>query len=40
MPRLAIADVDSGHAVNMQAAGAFNDALAAFVAELSPSPGP
>ena len=40
MPHLAIADVDSGHAVNMQAASAFNDALGAFVAELSPSPGP
>lgn len=32
MPRLAIADVDSGHAVNMTAAEAFNAAVAAFIA--------
>ena len=31
-PQLAIADVDSGHAVNMTAADAFNSAVAAFVA--------
>ena len=31
MPALAIVDVDSGHAVNMSAAAAFNDAVAAFV---------
>lgn len=31
MPHLAIADVDSGHAVNMQAADAFNAAVSAFV---------
>lgn len=33
MPHLAIADVDSGHAVNMTAAYGFNAAVSAFVAE-------
>ena len=36
MPRLAIADVASGHAVNMQAAEAFNTAVCAFVERHSP----
>ena len=40
MPHLSVVDVDSGHAVNMQAADAFDDALAAFVARLSPSSPP
>ena len=31
MPHLAIADVDSGHAVNMSAAEGFNAAVAAFI---------
>ena len=31
MPHLAVADVDSGHAVNMAAADAFNTAVAAFI---------
>ena len=31
MPQLTIADVDSGHAVNMAAADAFNRAVAAFI---------
>ena len=38
MPHLAIADVDSGHAVNMQAAEAFNTAVCAFVERHSPRP--
>lgn len=33
MPQLAIVDVDTGHAVNMEAADAFNAAVSAFVAE-------
>ena len=33
MPNLAIADVDSGHAVNMSAAQDFNAAVSAFIAE-------
>lgn len=36
MPHLAIADVASGHAVNMQAAEAFNTAVCAFVERHSP----
>ena len=35
MPNLSIVDVDSGHAVNMQAAPAFNAAVAEFVREHS-----
>jgi len=31
MPKLGIVDVDSGHAVNMMAAAAFNAAVSAFV---------
>ena len=31
MPALTIADVDSGHAVNMSAATAFNEAVSAFI---------
>ena len=37
MPHLTIADVPSGHAVNMQAAEAFNAAVCAFVERHSPS---
>ena len=33
MPQLAIVDVDSGHAVNMATAAAFNAAVSAFVAK-------
>ena len=37
MPQLTVAEVDSGHAVNMQAAGAFNAAVGKFVAEHGPA---
>ena len=36
MPRLAVVEVDSGHAVNMQAADAFNAAVASFIRDHAP----
>ena len=39
MPQLTVADVDSGHAVNMAAAAAFNEHVSAFVARHAPARG-
>jgi len=40
IPRVAIVDLDGGHSVNLDQAGAFNDAVAAFVQRHGESPTP